>query len=45
MAEPPEEHASSSEPTSKEDLEALFDAWDERKVVEASADSVRKRTA
>ena len=40
MAEPPEEHASSSEPTSKEDLEALFDAWDERKVVEASAESV-----
>jgi len=40
MTEPPEEHASTSEPTSKEDLEALFDAWDDRKVAEAQAESV-----
>ncbi len=40
MADTPEEHEPTSEPTSKEDLEALFDAWDDRKVAEASADAV-----
>ncbi len=40
MADTSEEQGAPSEPTSKEDLEALFNAWDQRKVAEASAEAV-----
>jgi hypothetical protein len=38
MVDTPDEPETSSEPTSQQDLEALFDAWDDRKVAEVDAE-------